>query len=374
MPLDLSTLQPPLPPFYKEQDPESLAQHIRKVKASLGPSLVVLTHHYQRPEVVALGDVRGDSLKLAQYAASLDQARFVLYCGVHFMAESADILKRGEQTVVLPDMGAGCDMADMADDEDVAEAWDEELVPLLGSEQGVFPITYINSTAALKAFVGRKGGVVCTSSNARGILQSVIEAGKKVFFFPDQHLGRNTAKALGIPLDRMALWDPTQPLGGNTPGALAQAQVFLWKGHCPVHAMFSVKQIQNLLARDPGFRIISHPECPMEVVDMSHEVGSTEFIVKTIAQSPPGSKWAVGTEMNLVNRIALENPTKTVVSINPYMCLCGTMNRIDLAHMAWALDQIYGGTWEGLPNVITVGEPHRSWAKVALDRMLDQSQ
>jgi quinolinate synthase len=312
--------------------------------------------------------VRGDSLKLAQYAAAQQQAEFIVYCGVHFMAESADVLKTGNQKVILPDLGAGCDMADMADADDVEQSW-QQLEEVLG-HSSILPVTYINSTAALKAFVGEKDGIVCTSTNAQKVIQWALQKAKTVFFFPDQHLGRNTCKKMGIPLEEMPLWDPNKPYGGNTFETLRKARVFLWQGHCPVHAMFTLKQIDILRQKNPAMRIISHPECAMEVVDASDEVGSTEFIVNTIAQSPVGSEWAVGTEMNLVNRIAKENPGKKVVSINPYMCLCGTMNRIDLQHLAWAMDGLLLGKPE---NVISVEEPTRSLARATLDRMLELS-
>ena len=368
--------QQPLPEPYPQLSAEACVARIQAARQVLGKRAVVLTHHYQRPEIVALGDVRGDSLKLAQYAAAQVDAEFIVYCGVHFMAESADILKRGNQKVILPDMGAGCDMADMADADDVEEGWDE-LVRVLGHDS-IMPVTYINSTAALKAFVGRKGGVVCTSTNAERVIRWSLSERKTLFFFPDQHLGRNTCKRVGIPLSAMPLWEPGKPLGGRAEAEqrearlleLREARVFLWRGHCPVHAMFTLKQIDALRAKDSAFQVISHPECAMEVVDASDAVGSTEFIVKTIADSPVGSKWAVGTEMNLVNRIATENPGKTIVSINPFMCLCGTMNRIDLAHLAWAMEGIVAGE---PPNVITVGEPERGEARAALDRMLAMS-
>lgn len=360
--------QQPLPEPYPSLSADEMLARIAHARSQLGKRLVILAHHYQRPEIVALGDLRGDSLKLAQFAAAQDEAEFIVYCGVHFMAESADILKRGAQKIILPDMGAGCDMADMADADDVEEAW-EDLVSVLGHES-IMPVTYINSTAALKAFVGKKGGVVCTSSNAEKIVRWSLEERKTVFFFPDQHLGRNTAKRIGIPLEQMPLWAPGKPFGGQTVETLKNARVFLWQGHCPVHAMFSVKQINTLLARDPEFKVISHPECAMEVVDRSDCVGSTEFIVRTIAESPAGSKWAVGTEMNLVNRIAQENPDKKIVSINPFMCLCGTMNRIDLNHLTWSVENILKNE---LQNVIKVEEPVRSLAKLTLDRMLAMS-
>ncbi|MEY4064113.1 MAG: hypothetical protein RIR26_321 [Pseudomonadota bacterium] len=360
--------QQPLPSPYPSLSSEELTARILAAKSTLGDSAVVLTHHYQRPEIVALGDMRGDSLKLAQFAASQEKAKYIVYCGVHFMAESADILKRGQQTVVLPDLGAGCDMADMADADDVEVAWNE-LVEVLGHES-IMPVTYINSTAALKAFVGKKGGIVCTSSNAEKIVRWSLEQRKAIFFFPDQHLGRNTCKRLGHAVESMLLWKPGVPLGGQSADRIKDSRIFLWEGHCPVHAMFTLRQIQSLRAADSNIRIITHPECPMEVVDASDAVGSTEFIVKTIAESPAGSKWAVGTEMNLVNRIAAENPDKTIVSLNRFMCLCGTMNRIDLAHLAWSLEKIVAGHPE---NVIVVEEPQRSLARLALDRMLQMS-
>lgn len=357
--------QQPLPEPYNKLSAVELTDRVNAVRKQLGKRLVILAHHYQRPEIVALGDYRGDSLKLAQFAASQSEADFIVFCGVHFMAESADILKTGNQTVVLPDLGAGCDMADMADDGDVQDAWDD-MVSVLGHED-VMPITYINSTAALKAFVGKKGGVVCTSSNAEKIIRWGFSQRKKIFFFPDQHLGRNTCKRMGIALDDMKMWAPKVVRGGLNETEIQQAKVYLWKGHCPVHAMFTVKQIDTLLNKEPDYNIISHPECAMEVVDKSSHVGSTEYIVKTIAEAPAGSKWAVGTELNLVTRIAAENPDKKVISINPFMCLCGTMNRIDLPHLAWALDQIAAGQ---PANVITVGEPARSLALQTLNRML----
>jgi quinolinate synthase len=284
------------------------------------------------------------------------------------MAESADILKTASQKVILPDLGAGCDLADAADDDDVARAWDE-LVEVVGHEN-ILPITYVNSTAALKAFVGSKNGIVCTSSNAAKVVQFALDQNKLLFFYPDEHLGRNTSKKLGIPLSKMGLWNPKKPYGGLTAEDILKQKVFLWKGCCPVHQMFTSKQIDSIREKHPEFKIIVHPECSMEVVDKSDLNGSTDFIVKTIAASPAGSHWAVGTELNLVNRLAKENADKTVVSINPFMCLCGTMNRIDLKHLSWALDNIEQGHPQ---NVITVGEPHRTLAKQALSRMLDIS-
>jgi quinolinate synthase len=360
--------QHPLPNPYPHLAPDELRERISRAKARLGADLLILAHHYQRPEIIPFGDERGDSLKLAQFAARQERAKYIVYCGVHFMAESADILKRGSQQVILPDMGAGCDMADMADADDVEHAWNR-VTSTLGDED-IMPVTYVNSTAALKAFVGKKGGVVCTSSNANQIVTWALARRRRVFFFPDQHLGRNTCKKMGVPLAQMPLWDPAFPDGNLSPQSIAEARVLLWKGHCPVHMMFAEKQIDDLRARSPDFRIIVHPECSMEVVDRADLVGSTEFIVKTIAESSPGSKWAVGTEMNLVTRLAAEHPDKSIVSLNRFMCLCGTMNRIDLPHLAWALERLVEGAPE---NVVSVGEPVRTLALHALNRMLELS-
>ncbi|KAB8028111.1 quinolinate synthase NadA [Fluviispira multicolorata] len=360
--------QMPLPAPYPSLSIEEMRLRIQSVRDHFGKKLVILAHHYQRPEIVELSDIRGDSLQLAQYAASQKDADYIVFCGVHFMAEGSDILKRGNQTIVLPDLGAGCDMADMADADDVEEAF-EQLIDVVGHES-IMPVTYINSTAALKAFVAKKGGMICTSSNAHKIVSWALKERKILFFYPDQHLGRNTAKQLGISPNNMNIWNPKKPFGGLEKENIKQTQVMLWQGCCPVHMMFSAKQIDLIRAKDPEYKIISHPECSMEVVDKSDFAGSTDFIVKTIANSPSGSKWAVGTELNLVNRIAKENPDKSVISINPFMCLCGTMNRIDLPHLTWALEEIAKGTAK---NVIEVHEPTRSLAKQALLRMLEMS-
>jgi quinolinate synthase len=360
--------QPPLPAPYPNLTESEMLKRISDVRRYFGKKLVILAHHYQRPEIVELSDIRGDSLQLAQYAARQSEANCIVVCGVHFMAEGADILKTGQQIVVLPDLGAGCDMADMADVDDVVEAW-EQLVETVGHES-IMPVTYINSSAALKAFVAQKGGVVCTSSNAPKIVEWALRERKILFFYPDQHLGRNTAKKLGIPMEQMSLWNPKKAYGGLDKNKIKDTTIMLWQGCCPVHMMFTIKQIDQIRAKDPEFKIISHPECAMEVVDKSDFSGSTDFIVKTIAASPSGSKWAVGTELNLVNRIAKENADKTVVSLNPFMCLCGTINRIDLPHLTWALEQIRLGTPQ---NVIAVSEPQRSLAKQTLVRMLNMS-
>ncbi|BBH54169.1 quinolinate synthase NadA [Fluviispira sanaruensis] len=362
------TYQMPLPEPYPSLSIEEMKERIQKIRIKFGKKLVILAHHYQRPEIVELSDIRGDSLQLAQYAASQKDADYIVFCGVHFMAEGSDILKRGEQIIVLPDLGAGCDMADMADADDVEEAF-AQLIEIVGHDS-IMPVTYINSTAALKAFVAQKGGIICTSSNAHKIVDWALKERKILFFYPDQHLGRNTAKQLGIPLEKIKIWNPKKPYGGLDKTEIKMTQVMLWQGCCPVHMMFSAKQIATIRAKDPEYKIIAHPECSMEVVDQADFSGSTDFIVRTIAQSPKGSKWAVGTELNLVNRIAKENPDKSVVSINPFMCLCGTMNRIDLPHLTWALEEIEKGTPK---NIIEVHEPVRSLARQALIRMLEMS-
>lgn len=360
--------QQALPDPYTHLGAADLEQRVQMARKALGPRVVLLAHHYQRPEIVRLGDFRGDSLKLAQLAAQKTTAEYIVYCGVHFMAESADILKSGDQKVILPDLGAGCDMADMAPIEDVEDAW-SDLIEFVSPED-VIPITYINSTAALKAFVGARGGVVCTSSNASRIVQWALEQKKKVFFLPDQHLGRNTCRSLGLALSEMSLWDPAERCGGLSAAEVVQSRVYLWQGHCPVHMMFTAEQVRKLRQTDAEIQIIAHPECAMDVVELADSVGSTEHIVRTIADSAPGSRWAVGTEMNLVKRIAEENPDKVIVSINPYMCLCGTMNRIDMAHLAWSLDNILA---DRLENVITVTGETRRFARLSLDRMLSMS-
>ncbi len=360
--------QVPLPDPYNSLSTPELIERVRRVRKELGREVVILVHHYQRPEIVPFGDAIGDSLKLAQFAAAQSTAKYIVYCGVHFMAESADILKQGNQKVILPDLGAGCDMADMADADDVALAWNS-LLNILG-DNNIIPVTYVNSTAALKAFVGQNGGVVCTSSNAEKIITWAFRQKQRIFFFPDQHLGRNTCKHMGIPTTEMNLWNPKLPLGGISENSIRSTRVFLWQGNCPVHMGFSEKQIDDLRNKDPNFQIIVHPECTMEVVDKADFVGSTELIVQKVSESAAGTKWAVGTEMNLVNRLAAENPNKTVISLNRFMCLCGTMNKINLPHLSWALDSILAGTPK---NIITVSEPTRTFALKSLQRMLNLS-
>ena len=333
----------------------------------MGDELLILGHHYQQDEVIRFADLRGDSFRLARMAADSASCRAIAFCGVHFMAETADILTGPEVEVILPDLSAGCSMADMADLDAVEAAW-SDLGELIDAEAEVMPVTYINSTADLKAFCGRHGGIVCTSSNARAVLDWAFARRKRVLFFPDQHLGRNTARAMGIPLSEMALWDPRQPLGGNLPAAIQNARVLLWKGHCSVHQMFRPAHVDQMRQQHPGIKVLVHPECMMSVVDAADLVGSTEFILKAVADSPAGSKWAVGTELHLVNRLASEHPDKTVLFLSPMVCMCSTMYRIDPPHLAWSLENLARGT---PVNVIKVPEATAHWARVALGRMLD---
>ncbi len=360
--------QPPLPSPYPNLSETELLARIHAARKSLGEEVVILTHHYQRPEVVPLGDAIGDSLKLAQFAASQTRAKYIVFCGVHFMAESADILKTGNQVVILPDLGAGCDMADMADVDMVSKAWDD-IVPVVG-EENIIPVTYVNCTAALKAFVGLKGGIVCTSTNAQKIITWAFQQRKRIIFFPDQHLGRNTCYKMGIPLPEMRIWDPALVQGGLSKEDIVSTRVFLWKGHCPVHLQFTSQQVDALRVKYPNIQIIVHPECDISVVEKSDFSGSTEYIVKMVSDSPAGTHWGVATEANLVARLAKENPDKTVESVNRFKCLCSTMNRIDLKHLSWTLDNIVAGTPQ---NIISVSEPTRSFAKQALLRMLQMS-
>jgi quinolinate synthase len=354
----------PFEPYRQLSDGE-LEERIRAVKEQLGASLLILGHHYQQDEVIRFADLRGDSFKLSQLAGESQACRFIVFCGVHFMAETADVLSREEVDVFLPDTAAGCSMADMADLESVEVAWEE-----LSQEIDVadlMPVTYINSSADLKAFCGRNGGIVCTSSNARAVLEWSFARRGRVLFFPDQHLGRNTARRMGIPLEEMALWDPHAPLGGNAPARLASSRVLLWKGHCSVHQMFKPGHIEQFRRRFPGSRILVHPECMMQVVDAADLVGSTEFIIKTIRDAPTGSIWGIGTELHLVNRLAHENPDKQIQFLSPMVCMCATMYRIDLPHLAWCLDNLARGT---PVNRIKVPEETAHWARVSLRRML----
>ena len=343
-----------------------LVERARAAKAALGDRVFVLGHHYQRDEVIAFADVTGDSFKLARDAAARPDAEFVVFCGVHFMAESADILTGPGQAVVLPDLAAGCSMADMAAIAQVEDAWD--VLVDAGVADVTVPITYMNSTAAIKAFTGRHGGAVCTSSNARRALEWAFEQGQKVFFLPDQHLGRNTAVLeLGIGLDECVVFDPHKPGGGLTVEQLRDARIILWKGHCSVHGRFALESVVDVRERIPGVNVLVHPECRHDVVTAADYVGSTEFIIKTLDAAPSGSAWAIGTELNLVKRLALAHPDKQVVFLDRTVCFCSTMNRIDLPHLVWALESLVAGT---VVNRIEVDPDVAHWARIALDRML----
>jgi quinolinate synthase len=358
-------LQQALPEHIVAASAEELQDRIARARARLGRRLVVLGHHYQRDEVIRHADFRGDSFKLAQHAASRPEAELIVFCGVHFMAESADVLSASHQKVVLPDMSAGCTMADMAEIDQVEECWDA-ITSVVGGE--VLPVTYMNSTASLKAFVGRHGGAVCTSSNARAILEWAFEQKPRALFFPDQHLGRNTGYRMGIPLERMIVWDPYEDRGGVSDAEVRSARIFLWKGHCSVHNRFTPDMVDRRRGQIPGVKVIVHPECRFEVAQKADAIGSTEGILKTIAESPAGSKWAVGTELNLVNRMAREMaPGKQIVSLDDCFCVCSTMFRIDPAHLAWALESLVEGR---VVNQVAVPPETARDARVALDRML----
>jgi quinolinate synthase len=353
-----------LPPA---SDP-GLVDRARAARAALGDRAFILGHHYQRDEVIQFADVTGDSFKLAKEAAARPGAEYIVFCGVHFMAESADILTSAGQKVVLPDLAAGCSMADMATYNQVEQCW--EALEDLGLADEVVPVTYMNSSADIKAFTGRHGGTVCTSSNARRALTWALDQGSKVLFLPDQHLGRNTAVLeLGMSLDDCVVWDPHAPgeSGGRTPEQLRDATMILWRGHCSVHGRFSPGCVTDVRARIPGVSVIVHPECQHEVVLAADRIGSTEKIISTIEQAPAGSAWAVGTELNLVQRLAAGNPDKTVVFLDKTVCYCSTMNRIDLPHLVWALESLAGGR---LVNQITVDEDTAEQARAALDQML----
>ena len=358
--------QQDIPRSYLGLPPAELEQRIHDARAALGDRLVVLGHHYQRDEVIQYADFTGDSFKLAQHAASQRGIEFVLFCGVHFMAESADILTPPEVAVVLPNMAAGCSMADMADPGDVYAAWDE-MTAALDPATRIIPITYMNSAASLKAFVGQREGIVCTSSNAPKTFEYAFERGEKVLFFPDQHLGRNTGYEMGIPLEEMVTWDWRKPLGGLTQEQLEGARVILWKGHCSTHQRFSVEQIEQARAEHPDLNVIVHPECSWEVVQAADHSGSTERIIKAVSAAPAGSVWGVGTEINLVKRLADENPDKTIFCLDPVVCPCSTMYRIHPAYLAWTLEGLVQGH---TVNRVQVDAETREWSLVALERML----
>lgn len=363
---------------YKPLDNATLSARIQAVRDQLGPRLLLLGHHYQQDEVIALCDLRGDSYQLSRMAADSGECRAIFFCGVHFMAETADILanrperlasRAGERVeVYLPDMNAGCSMADMAMIEQVDNCW-EELGEVIDTSD-MTPVTYVNSAASLKAFCGRHGGIVCTSSNARAVLDWAFAKSQRVLFFPDQHLGRNTAKTMGIPLEQMPVWDPYEELGGNSEQALRDSRVVLWKGHCSVHQMFRVEHVAQFRAKHPDIKILVHPECTMEVVDAADISGSTGRIIREVEQAPAGTQWAIGTELHLVNRLKQEHPEQEIHFLSPVLCMCATMYRIDLAHLCWSLENYVAGT---PVNRIDVDPDTAHWALVALERMLEVS-
>jgi quinolinate synthase len=349
----------------RPSDPD-LVERAGAAKAALGSQVFVLGHHYQRDEVIQFADVTGDSFKLAQQAAARPESPYIVFCGVHFMAESADILTGDHQQVILPDLAAGCSMADMATGTQVAQAWD--VLTAAGVADDVVPVSYMNSSAAIKAFTGRHGGTICTSSNARQSLEWALQQGSKVLFRPDQHLGRNTAvRELGLSLEDCVVYDPHRPDGGLTPEQLRAATMILWRGHCSVHGRFSLESVRDVRERIPGVNVLVHPECRYDVVEAADHVGSTEHIIRTIESAAPGTAWAVGTELNLVKRLAARHQDKQVVFLDRMVCFCSTMNRIDLPHLVWALESLVAGR---VVNRIRVDDETARWAKVALDRML----
>ncbi len=364
----------PLAP-YKSLANTELTARIQAVRRQMGSELLILGHHYQQDEVIALSDLRGDSYQLSQLAAQRGDCRAIVFCGVHFMAETADVLanrperlaqRDGQRVpVILPDMAAGCSMADMAGIAQVEACW-EDLAEALDVDD-ITPVTYINSAASLKAFCGRHGGIVCTSSNARAVLEWSFAQRRRVLFFPDQHLGRNTAKAMCVPLDEMAVWDPAGQRGGLDDVTLGRARVLLWKGHCSVHQMFRVEHVVQFRQRYPGLRVLVHPECTMEVVDQADVVGSTGKIIREVEAAPPGTRWAIGTELHLVNRLKQEHPEQEIYFLSPVVCMCATMYRINLAHLAWSLENLAAGT---PVNVIEVDNHTAQQALLAVERML----
>lgn len=369
-----SPRQGELPREYREAGEDELAERIRAAKAALGDRVVVLGHFYQREEVVVHADYVGDSFQLANAALEHPDAEAIVFCGVHFMAETADLLSRPEQAVILPNLAAGCSMADMADIDQVEECW-EQLAEVYGDMDAVdadglvpvIPVTYMNSSAAIKGFVGRHGGIVCTSSNARTVLEWAFERGRRVLFFPDQHLGRNTAKAMGVPLERMPMWNPRKPLGGASASQLDDARVILWHGFCSVHRRFSVDQIEKARIEHPGVRVIVHPECPMDVVDAADESGSTDYIRRAIEGASAPTAFAIGTEVNLVQRLAAANPQHEIFCLDPVVCPCSTMYRIHPGYLAWVLEGLVAGD---VRNRIVVPQDVADPARLALERML----
>lgn len=346
-------------------DPD-LVERAKIARAALGDRAIVLGHHYQRDEVIKFADITGDSFKLAQAAQAQSSAEFVIFCGVHFMAESADILTSDRQKVILPDLAAGCSMADMATAAQVDECW--KVLESLGIAEKTIPVTYMNSSAAIKSFTGEHGGTVCTSSNAKAAMSWAFTQGEKILFLPDQHLGRNTAiKDLGLSLEDCVLWNPWKPMGGLTEDHIRNAKVLLWRGHCSVHGRFSKESIDDVRSRIPDVKILVHPECTHDVVTHADVVGSTEFIIKTIEAAPSGSSWAIGTEFNLVSRLAKAHPDKTIVFLDKTLCYCSTMNRIDLPHLVWAMESLVAGH---VVNQITVDATVKKFSQLALERML----
>ena len=364
-----------IPREYALMDADELDRRIAAARAKLGTRLVILGHHYQRDEVIKYADARGDSFKLAQFAAARPEADYILFCGVHFMAESADILSGAHQTVILPNPAAGCSMADMANIAEVEECWEaldalyrDETTGAGGEPQPVIPVTYMNSAANLKAFCGRNGGIVCTSSNAAQVMAWAFARGKRVLFFPDEHLGRNTALKMGIPEEQIVVWNQRLDFGGiEDDETLVNAKVILWKGWCSTHARFTAAQIEQARRDYPGVRVLVHPECRHEVVAAADLNGSTEFIVKAVAEAPAGTIWAIGTEINLVNRLAKEHPDQTIFCLDPVVCPCSTMYRIHPAYIAWVLEALVEGR---VVNQVRVDDETAKWAKVALERML----
>ena len=346
-------------------DPK-LVERARIARSALGDRALVLGHHYQRDEVIDFADITGDSFKLAQAAAAKSAAEYIIFCGVHFMAESADILTTKEQKVILPDLAAGCSMADMATASQVEKCWQE--LESVGVASRTIPVTYMNSSAAIKSFTGEHGGTICTSSNAKKTMEWALTQGEKILFLPDQHLGRNTAVlSLGLTLEDCVLWNPWKPMGGLSESEIKAAKVILWRGHCSVHGRFTKESVDEVRNRLQGVQVLVHPECQHEVVKNADVVGSTEFIIKTVEASPAGSKWAIGTELNLVSRLASNNPDKQIVFLDKTVCYCSTMNRIDLPHLVWAMESLVSGP---VVNQIQVDEKVAQYSKLALERML----
>ncbi len=364
---DLSKRSDIIPTFYAEMDGKELDRRIADARATLGERLVILGHHYQRDEIIKYADLRGDSFKLAQLAAARPQADYIVFCGVHFMAESADILSEPQQKVILPNPAAGCSMADMANIAEVEECW-QMLTDVLGEDAGIIPVTYMNSAANLKAFCGRNGGIVCTSSNAPAVIKWAFTQGKRVLFFPDEHLGRNTAFKYGIPENQMAVWNPKDPMASDdAEEEIERAKIILWKGYCTTHMRFNVQQIAKARADHPAIKVMVHPECRREVVEAADLYGSTEFIIQQIEQAPAGSQWAVATEINLVHRLAQEHPEQFIFCLDPIVCPCSTMYRIHPAYLAWVLEALVEGE---VINQVKVDDDIVYWARVALERML----